>query len=94
MAAADLAVRAGVSLSTIGRLEKGDPGVGVGTLANVLVALGLIKNLGALVDIRSDELGLALSAQQIPKRAVRTHRSKSRALKPTAPGGDPEGEAF
>jgi hypothetical protein len=38
---ADLAVRAGTSPSTVARLEKGDPGVAIGTLADVLVVLGL-----------------------------------------------------
>ncbi len=61
MPAADLAIRAGVSLSAVARLEKGDPGVAIGALASVLVALGLIKRLGEFVDIRSDELGLALA---------------------------------
>jgi predicted transcriptional regulator len=38
---ADLAARAGTSPSTIARLERGDPGVAVGTLADVLVSLGV-----------------------------------------------------
>ncbi|HVK79301.1 MAG TPA: helix-turn-helix domain-containing protein [Verrucomicrobiae bacterium] len=94
LAAADLAVRAGVSLSTIGRLEKGDAGVGVGTLADVLVALGLIKRLGELVDIRSDELGLALAAEHTPRRAIKTRKSKTSASKVITGDVDPEGEAF
>src|SRR5262245_11405652 len=83
MAAADLAVRAGTSLSTIVRLEKGDPGVGIGTFADVLVALGLIQRLGDLVDIRNDELGLALTSERAPRRApaARTRRTKSKTSK-------------
>lgn len=94
MAAADLALRAGVSLSTIGRLERGDPGVGVGTLADVLVAMGLIKRLGELVDIRQDELGLALTAKHTPRRAAKTRKSKSSGSQTPSRGVDPEGEAF
>ncbi|HWT62335.1 MAG TPA: helix-turn-helix transcriptional regulator [Ochrobactrum sp.] len=40
IAVADLAARAGTSASTIARLEKGDAGIAIGTLANVLVVVG------------------------------------------------------
>lgn len=96
MPAADLAGRAGVSLSTIVRLEKGDPGVAVGTLADVLVALGLIKRLGDLVDIRNDELGLALTAEQAPRRAraAKVRKAKSGTQKKASGDVDPDGAAF
>jgi len=68
IAVADLAVRAGTSTSSITRLEKGDPGVGIGTLADVLVVLGLAERLADLIDIRKDELGLALAVRQLPRR--------------------------
>lgn len=68
IAVADLAVRAGSSPSSIARLEKGDPGVAIGTLAEVLVVLGLIERLSDLIDIRKDDLGLALAAGHTPKR--------------------------
>lgn len=68
IAVADLAVRAGTSPSSVTRLERGDPGVGIGTLADVLVALGLIDQLAGLFDIRKDELGLALAEAALPKR--------------------------
>ncbi len=68
IAVAYLAARAGTSPSTVARLEKGDPGVAVGTLADVLVALGLIERLADLVDIRKDDLGLALTSERIPQR--------------------------
>lgn len=56
IAVADLAVRAGTSPSTIARLEKGDPGVGIGVLAGILVVLGLVERLADLIDIRKDDL--------------------------------------
>lgn len=65
---ADLAVRAGTSSSTIARLEKGDTGVGIGTLSDILVVFGLVDRLGDLVDIRKDDLGLALDAERLPQR--------------------------
>ncbi len=68
IAVADLALRAGTSPSSITRLEKGDPGVGIGTLADILVVLSLVDRLADLVDIRKDELGLALAVEQLPQR--------------------------
>lgn len=77
IARADLALRAGTSPSTVARLEKGDPGVGIGTLADVLVVLGLIERLGDLIDIRKDDLGLALATEQLPQRG-RSHAATLR----------------
>ena len=68
MAIADLAVRAGTSASSVARLEKGDSGVGIGTLADVLVVLGLLDRLADLIDIRKDDLGLALATERQPRR--------------------------
>ncbi|MBK8631735.1 MAG: helix-turn-helix transcriptional regulator [Sphingomonadales bacterium] len=79
---ADLALRAGTSTSSVARLERGDPGLGIGTLADILVALGLIDRLADLIDIRKDDLGLALAAEQLPQRGksssamLRKKRSK------------------
>ncbi len=65
MAIGDLAVRTGTSASSVARLEKGDSGVGIGTLADVL---GLLDRLADLIDIRKDDLGLALAAERQPRR--------------------------
>ena len=100
IAVADLAVRAGTSPSSISRLEKGDPGVGIGTLGDVLVALGLIERLADLVDVRKDELGLALASEQGPQRgrtsATRLKMQKARAgrVKGEQDVIDPDGAAF
>jgi transcriptional regulator with XRE-family HTH domain len=101
VAVADLAARAGTSPRTVARLEKGDPGVAVGTLADVLVALGLIERLADLVDIRKDDLGLALTSERIPKRgrtfAATLRKQERRDDKPHRDGPDtvdPDGVAF
>lgn len=101
IAVADLAARAGTSASTVARLEKGDPGVGIGTLADILVALGLVERLADLVDFRKDDLGLALASEQLPRRG-KTYAAKLRkqkALDDEASVGakdvvDPDGAAF
>lgn len=101
IARADLAVRAGTSASTIIRLESGEPGVGIGALADVLVALGLIDRLADLIDIRHDELGLALDAEKLPQRgrtfASTLRRQKKKGETKAASGGgevNPDGVAF
>ncbi|MGN6123139.1 MAG: helix-turn-helix domain-containing protein [Sphingomonas oligoaromativorans] len=101
IARADLAVRAGTSASTIVRLENGEPGVGIGTLADVLVALGLVDRLADLVDVRHDELGLALDAEKLPQRgrtfASTLRRQKKKGETKAASGGpevNPDGVAF
>ncbi|WP_235883008.1 helix-turn-helix domain-containing protein [Rhizobium rhizophilum] len=57
---ADLAMRAGTSPSSIARLKRGDPGVAIGTLDDLLLVLGLLERLADLIDVRKDDLGLAL----------------------------------
>ena len=100
IAVSDLAVRAGTSASSITRLEKGDPGVAIGTLADVLVALGLIDRLGDLIDVRKDDLGLALSSEHLRRRGVSfsTKGAKEKAS-PATPGNNddvvnPDGASF
>lgn len=100
IAVADLAVRAGTSPSSIGRLEKGDSGVAIGTLAEVLVALGLIERLTDLVDVRKDDLGLALAVEHGPRRG-RTFAARLKSQKAQSRKGegqqdiiDPDGAAF
>lgn len=100
IAVADLAARAGTSPSSISRLEKGDRGVAIGTLADVLVVMGLVERLADLVDIRKDDLGLALEAERLPRRG-RSHASRLRKQR-TGPDTvaeernvvDPDGVAF
>ena len=100
IAIADLAVRAGTSASSIARLEKGDPGVGIGTLADVLVVLGLLDRLADLIDIRKDDLGLALAAERQPRRGrssaatLRRQQEKDKATHGGADVIDMDGASF
>ncbi len=66
---ASLAERAGVSAGTILRLERGDPGVGLGTLAQALWLLGLNDRMMELADEGQDTIGLTLEAEQRRQRA-------------------------
>ena len=98
MAIGDLAVRAGASTSTITRMENGEAGVGIGTLADVMVVLGLNERLADLVDVRHDDLGLALSNEQLPKRgrssSARIGRHKDLYTDETEGDSDADGLAF
>jgi transcriptional regulator with XRE-family HTH domain len=98
---ADLAARAGTSPSTIARLERGDPGVAVGTLADVLVSLGLIGKLADLVDIRKDDVALALTSKRLPRRGRsyaatlrKQDRQDDKSGKDEPDDVDPNGVAF
>lgn len=68
-----LAERALVSVSTLRRVERGDPSVSMGIYATVLFVLGLAGGLGSLADVRGDEIGLALEDERLPQR-VRSPR--------------------
>jgi len=63
-----MAQRAFISRTTLVKLEKGYPGVAIGTYAAVLFALGMIERLRELAEARSDEIGLALEEERLPKR--------------------------
>ena len=60
--------RVGVHKNTYMRVEKGDPTVAFGIYAMTLFVLGLAPNLGDLVDVRTDDQGLLLDEQRLPKR--------------------------
>lgn len=100
MAIGDLAVRAGASISTIIRMEKGEAGVGIGTLADVLVVFGLSDRLADLIDVRHDDLGLALSNERLPQRGRRfsarrrLHQGDKDPASPEEGDSNPDGLAF
>lgn len=68
IATTTMAARASISRTTLGKVEKGDPGVAMGIYATVLFVLDLHTRLGELADVRADELGLQLEEERLPKR--------------------------
>lgn len=72
---ADMAARLFVSKDTLWRLEKGDPGVSMGTLATAAFVLQLHQRLGELAAPGTDDLALGLDEQRLPKR-IRTRRQQ------------------
>ena len=71
-----MAQRIQTSVATLRRLEKGDPRIAIGTIAQAFFVLGELDKINALLDTASDDIGLALMNQQLPQR-VRTKRVKS-----------------
>jgi transcriptional regulator with XRE-family HTH domain len=76
--AAVMANRAFTTRTTLRKVEKGDPGVSLGIYATVLFILGLISKLEHLADAGSDEVGLQLEEERLPKR-IRHPRGSARS---------------
>ena len=63
-----MAQRAGLSRSTIGKIEKGDPTTSMGSYGAVLFVLGMEKRLSDLVDSIHDLVGRRLEDENLPQR--------------------------
>ncbi len=64
----ELATAAQISRKTLYALEKGAPGVTIGTLVSVLWALGLIDTMNAVANPDTDTHGRILEAARRPTR--------------------------
>ncbi len=100
IAVKDFAYRVGVSDRTIMRLEKGDAGVSTGTLAMACLVLGEIDRVSGLLDPASDDTGLLLDRDMLPKRIEGKRRKAHTQSDPASrrvSNGDPsddEGVGF
>jgi len=72
-----LAERASISRTTLTRIEKGYPGVSLGSYAVVLYVLGLVGRLADVADVRYDEQGLSHEEERLPKRIRHSYRTIS-----------------
>ena len=73
------AERIGVSESTIMRLEKGDDGVSIGTLAMACLVLGELERVSEFLDPGSDDTGLLMERDALPKRIDGARKIKSKS---------------
>jgi len=65
---AQLAERAGVSLNTLRRLERADPGVSLGNVLRVLRGLGLLDALPRALDPYETDIGRLRAEEHLPER--------------------------
>jgi transcriptional regulator with XRE-family HTH domain len=68
MTIATLAERAFIGRNTVTRVERGDAWVALGIYATVLFVLGLADRLATLADPTTDQVGLTLAEEQLPRR--------------------------
>lgn len=76
---AQVAERAGVSRSTVQKLERGDGGVSLESLIRVLRALGLSEVIAGALDPLATDVGRMRSEERLPER-----------VRPKRLGGDPD----
>lgn len=76
------AERAFLNRKTLGKIEKGDPGVSMGAYASVLFVLGMTERLAELTDPRFDRVGLALEEERLPQRIRSRSAGRARAREP------------
>lgn len=76
MSAQDFADRCSISRATLHRLESGDPGVGLNTLAVALHALGRLDALVDIADPMHDAVTMMQLREAVPRRV---NRPKSKA---------------
>jgi transcriptional regulator with XRE-family HTH domain len=65
---ASMAERLRVSEATVRRMERGDSGISLGTIAQALFVLGELDKITRLLDTASDDIGLSLMNEQLPQR--------------------------
>jgi hypothetical protein len=68
------AERASISRTTLVKIEKGEPGVAIGSYAIVLFVMGMTDRLADLADPRTDAVGLQLEEEHLPQRIRRPRK--------------------
>ncbi len=91
LAQSSVADMAGVSLRTLQKLEGGDPGIALKTVASVMRVLGFGLLFGTLCAPEGDEEGQRHDEARVPKRGRRIRRDSVEAV--TAADVDDEVEA-
>ncbi|WP_137175518.1 helix-turn-helix domain-containing protein [Massilia sp. HP4] len=71
-----MAERIQISVATLRRLEKGDARISIGTIAQAFFVLGDLNKISSLLDTASDDIGLTLMNEQLPKRVRRKSGKK------------------
>lgn len=97
MSVADFCERVGVTDKTLAKLETGDGGVRLETLAMALMVLGELHRLGEMLDPAKDDTGLVLDQARLPERIASRRKPPSvtsATKRPRSDEIDDEGSAF
>ena len=86
----NMAAYMGVSISTLQRLEAGDPGTSIHTFITALAALGSLDRFYEVFDMTRTESGL-LSDQCLPSKNIRKNKTTVSPLTGKTPDPDTEG---
>ena len=70
------AERAGISRTTLSKIEKGEEGVSFGSYAKIIFVLGMIQRLNELADPKFDVIGISLESKELPKRIRPSYKEK------------------
>ncbi|UNK37727.1 helix-turn-helix domain-containing protein [Shinella sp. H4-D48] len=74
MSAQDFSDRCGFSRATLHRLESGDPGIGINSLAMALHALGRLDALIDIADPIHDAVTMMQLREAVPRRVNKTRK--------------------
>lgn len=69
LTAQQVSERAGITRDTLRKIESGDPGVGIGNVAQVLRALGVLQRVVDAADPLASDIGRLRAGQLAKKRA-------------------------
>ena len=72
---ASMAERIQTSVTTLRRMEHGDPRIAIGKVAQAFLVLGEVEKINTLLDTATDDIGLLKMNEQLPQR-IRTKRVK------------------
>jgi transcriptional regulator with XRE-family HTH domain len=80
MSQQSLAERIGASVSTIKRMEAGDPRIPLHFLVRTLHVFGEVDRINQLLDSAQDDIGLTLMDDQLPQRIRAPGKTSGKAL--------------
>lgn len=81
----DLAQRMDTSVSTVRRMEDGNPGTALHTFLRALHVLGRLEDMVRIMALDQDALGLELTQEQLPQRVRSASGKKTKARPSGAP---------
>ena len=84
----DLALRMDTSVSTVRRMEDGNPGTALHTFLRALHVLGRLEDMVRIMSLDQDALGLELMQEQMPQRVWSAGGKKTKTRPSGAPAED------